>query len=519
LLLPGKVFVETLNIASKINYGGNKAALKISLDYLKTRAVLNDNIEILITSPSGKKFRKKYKIELNQIKGNCSFLLNLDNPDLWWSWDLGKPNMYELQLKGKYISLNQRFGIREIFLDDKKIFYLNRKRLFLRGTNVIPEQNLSALDEKRIKRQVSLIKEANVNIIRMHAHVNRDEYYDECNRQGILVWQDFALQWTYDESEEFKTNACSQIKDMIKLLYNHPSICFWCCHNEPGDQIKTLDPFLYEAISGVDSGRIIRTASNYEEHPYFGWYWGNKEHYAAVPMGPLVTEFGAQALPDLSSIKKFIPDDKIFPPEWEKWEYHNFQYDQTFLVAQISAGKNIEEFIRNSQAYQSSVIKTAADFYRRERFKNISGIFQFMFIDCWESITWSVVDFFERKKPGYYTLKEVYQPVYTSVEVRQERYLQGTKLHISLYIINDLQKNFSNCSLGFLIKEKLLGKMKLGKIGEDSLEMITPGKISIFLPGTMREGKHKINLELKSGKKIISKNSFEIEIIGRKKPL
>lgn len=520
LILANEIFIESVNISSKINFNENRAIVKVSIDYFKkSSSVFKDKIEVFLSAPSGKKIRKKIAVELNEINGNCSFFISINNPELWWSWELGKPNQYTLKLNGKFFYAEKKFGIREVFLDDKSTFYLNRKRLFLRGTNVIPEQNLSALDNNRISRQITLIKEANINIIRIHAHVNRTEYYDECDKHGILVWQDFALQWTYEESEEFKINACLQIKDMVKLLHNHPSICFWCCHNEPGEQIKTLDPFLYDAVLSIDKSRIVRLASNYEEHPYYGWYWGNKEHYAAVPMGPLVTEFGAQALPDLVSLKKFIPDKKLFPPEWQKWEYHNFQYDQTFLVARVHAGKNIEEFINNSQAYQSSVIKTAADFYRRERFQKITSIFQFMFIDCWDSITWSVVDFFERKKAGYYSLQEVYQPLYVSVEVRQERYLPGTKLHLALFVINDLHKSFFNCRLEFLLNKKILGKIKINKIEEDSIKLFTTDRINIFLPKKIEEGKHKIYLQLKTGKKIISKNSFEIEVIDGKKLL
>jgi beta-mannosidase len=306
---------------------------------------------------------------------------------------------------------------------------------------------------------------------------------------------------------------------MVKLLFNHPSIVFWCCHNEPGEQINTVDPYLYDAVIKLDSERIVRLASNYEEHPYFGWYWGNKEHYSAVPMGPLVTEFGAQALPELSSLKKFIPKKDLFPPSWKKWEYHNFQYDQTFLIARVHAGRNIKEFIHNSQEYQSSVIKTAVDFYRRERFKKITGIFQFMFIDCWESVTWSVVDYFEKKKAGFFTLQQVFQPVYVSVDERQKKYLPGTKLHISLYIINDLQKVFPDCSAGFYFGNKFLGKVHAGMIEQDSLKEILWNNMNISLPERIKEGKHKINIELNSGRKKISTNSFEIEVTGRKKLL
>ena len=94
----------------------------------------------------------------------------------------------------------------------------------MRGTNIIPEQLLSKLTNSKIKKLVAWIKEANINIVRIHAHVNRQELYSELDKAGILVWQDFALQWTYDTSPEFKANAVSQIKDMVNQFYNHPSM-------------------------------------------------------------------------------------------------------------------------------------------------------------------------------------------------------------------------------------------------------------------------------------------------------
>jgi beta-mannosidase len=140
---------------------------------------------------------------------------------------------------------------------------------------------------------------------------------------------------------------------MVKLHFNHPSIVFWCCHNEPGKQIKTLDPLLYDAVNEIDSSRIIRIASNYEEHPYDGWYWGSMEHFAAKPMGPLVTEFGAQALPEFKSLKQIIPRKDLDDPAADNWAYHDFQYEQTFNVAEVDRGRNVKQFIDNSQKYQT----------------------------------------------------------------------------------------------------------------------------------------------------------------------
>ncbi len=410
---------------------------------------------------------------------------------------------------------NVSFGIREVRLNDKREFFINGKRLFLRGTNVIPIQFLSELKDQKIQEQVSLIKEANINIIRMHAHVNRSEYYDECDRQGILVWQDFSLQWTYDESMEFTENAVSQIKDMVNLLSNHPSIAFWCCHNEPGKQIETLDPLLYEAVKSTDSSRIIRMASNYEEHPYDGWYWGNKEHFAAKPMGPLITEFGAQALPEIKSLKKIIPRKDLENPAGKSWAYHNFQYEQTFNIAEVDRGKNVREFINNSQEYQSDLLKTAIDFYRRGKNKDITGIFQFMFIDCWPSITWSVVDYFGVKKKGYSALQKTFQPLYISVNVRQKKYFAGQKLKIDYWIINDFQRPYNLCRLIISIEGEIIYNVPVNVISEDSVDFCYWEDIDARLPGKIKTGKYRLDFELVQNEKTISSNNYEIEIVKK----
>lgn len=515
LELYNEIFIDRINIHSKLDDKCNIANVFISLNYFKAANIdVRENLILELSTPSGRIIRSKHQALFKKNGKEIILVLKISNPELWWSWDLGKANLYHITFKGKNIgTYTNYFGIREVSLDDNKVFYLNGKRLFLRGTNVIPEQMLSSLNRQRIKKQVELIKAANINIIRMHAHVNRKEYYAECDRQGILVWQDFALQWTYDESTEFVSNAVRQIKDMVSQLYNHPSIAFWCCHNEPGNQINTLDPHLRNSVLSEDKTRIVRLASNYEEHPYDGWYWGDKEHFSAIPMGPLVTEFGAQALPAIDSLSKFIPKEKQFPPDWDFWKYHNFQYEQTFHIAGVEIGENIESFIENSQNYQSSLLKTAIDFYRRKRFSRINGMFQFMFVDCWPSITWSVIDYYGKKKKGYDTLRKCYQPLYVSINLRQQKYFRSQKLNTDIWVINDFHKLFNSSRLIFKINNKVIGKIETGKIEGDSKKFFNWESVEVYLPKKIIKGRYTIYTELIHNRKSISFNDFDIEIM------
>ncbi|MBU2507861.1 MAG: beta-galactosidase, partial [Bacteroidetes bacterium] len=423
------------------------------------------------------------------------------------------PALTNIKISSKYFSpLSTTLGIREVKLSKKSEFIINGKRLFLRGTNIIPEQFLSNLSHSKIKKLVTWLREANINIIRVHAHVNRRELYLELDKAGILVWQDFALQWTYDTSGEFKANAVSQIKDMVNQFYNHPSIVFWCCHNEPGDQIETLDNYLYNAVKEEDQSRIVRRASNYEEHPYEGWYWGHTEHYAAAPMGPLVTEFGAQAIPELSSLKRILPEEDIRELNWENWEYHNFQYEQTFNLADIQLGESISEFISNSQNYQAELIHKAINFYRRKKNDGITGIFQFMFIDCWDSISWALIDYYGKKKPGYAALRKNYEPLFISLNLKKSKYQIGAELFMDLWIINDLHTAFPKLTLIVSIANEELVRLEKIHIEEDSILHLDDKNFKVRLPNKKMDELLSVRL-LDSTNKIICESNEQIKIL------
>ena len=516
LIIDEKLYVENTMITSYLSENLKTAKLNVVINYLSN---IDEPQKTIVRFSTSKKQKNKNKFEhevlINPGKNKLNFVFEIKDPILWWSWDLGQPYLYDLEIEiKKFTSFSKNFAIRKINLDNENRFYLNDKELFLRGTNIIPTQFLSELNSDRIEKIVGLIKEANINIVRVHAHVNRKELYDEFDKMGILLWQDFSLQWTYDESEKFASNAVAQIKEMVEQLYNHPSIAFWCCHNEPGEQIKTLDKFLYDAVQSVDQSRIIRLASNYEEHPYDGWYWGNLEHFAAVPMGPLVTEFGAQALPNKKSIEKFIPKNKLFPPDFNHWKYHDFQPDTNFNIAKIKMGKTIDDFIENSQNYQSELLWKAIHFYRRKKNKGITGIFQFMFIDCWPSITWSVVDYYFEKKKGFYTIQDSYAPILLSINLRQDQYFPNSKLNFDIYIVNDLYTEIKNSHIDILIDDTKIGKIENINIEPNSTYFVNFEKINVQIPNSFSKGEYELKFQLKSKSKIISQNIYGITIVN-----
>jgi beta-mannosidase len=427
----------------------------------------------------------------------------------------------EIEAEKGRTETEQIFGIRKIEIDKDWNWYLNNKRIFPRGTNVIPTQWLAEYTRKRINKDVELLKEANVNAVRVHAHITREEFYSRCDEEGILVWQDFALQWGYEDSDEFMAKACSQIEDMVNFLFNHPCIGVWCCHNEPSDTNREkLDFVLCQKVSSLDSTRYVNVASDFHFHPYPGWYYGHYSEFSGLPGKPFINEFGAQALPSLETLKEMFSSDELWPPKWEKWTYHDFQYDQTFNVAKIDEGKNIEEFIENSQNYQAKLLKYAIEHYRLAKFKEITGIFQFMFVDCWPSITWSVVDYKRILKKGYYALKQAYQPVLPVLKIGRETVLEGKgKFRASLYVINDTFRRYEGASIQVTMERE--GELyfqfeKRMDIQSNCSQLIyapSPLDSEWELTKPLIPGKYIVKLTLKDGeKKILGINEYSVEV-------
>ncbi len=434
--------------ATTISVEKNTANVKLDLDIQNTTAEpVQANLTIIALYDGEEQVKACDSVLLNEVNNYFVFSLLIDNPHLWWTWDYGDPNLYQIKViiewGNKKIESETIFGIRIIDVDENGQLLLNGQPIFIRGTNIIPAQWFSIYRKKEIEKDILLIRNANINAVRIHAHVTCPEFYSACDEAGFLIWQDFPLQWGYIQTGEFINSAKCQIQEMIDYLYNHPSIYCWCCHNEPPKGSDSFDELLAEIVREKDTSRITHKNSTFREHPYYGWYGGCLEQFIALPGGPIPSEFGAQALPVIESLKEMIPAKALWPPDWEIWAFHNFQYDQTFNVVHLNKGDNLESFMNHSQMYQSRYLKYAIETYRRAKNKSVFGMYQFMFVDCWPAITWSVVDYYRRLKPGYDALKTAYQPVLISFDIQRSEIVRGLNIFAGVYIINDLNIGYN----------------------------------------------------------------------------
>lgn len=411
---------------------------------------------------------------LSGVSKKPTFVIHAQRPQLWWPIGFGEPHLYDLTVAIKHQDktldqIQTTTAFRKIELTKDKVWKINDQRILLRGTNYIATQWLSEMSRDKFARDIQLMKDAHINAVRVHAHITAPEFYALCDEQGLMVWQDFPLQWGYQDTEVFHQQAELQLADMINQLANHPSIVHWTLHNEPPwdadwmkwkypdyqpSQNKALDEKLYALATRLETSRPVSKHSATKEHPWLGWYSGHWLDYAKPTDQAFISEFGAQALPHKAHLKRILQGDIKRPPvseaekknewkSWKKWQYHNFQPKETFEIAKVKAGNNTDDLIKNTQAYQAQIIQLAAESYRRQAYRPVTALFQFMFVEDWPSMNWGIVDYWRDTKAGYQQLQMAYQPILPSIEWSKIEYPEGAVI-LGLWLLNDTPRAYQN---------------------------------------------------------------------------
>ncbi|MBA2714485.1 MAG: hypothetical protein H0U55_13140 [Rubrobacteraceae bacterium] len=349
--------------------------------------------------------------------------------------------------------------------------YLNGERVFMRGINYVPTDAYPArASEKGLRTNVSLVREANMNALRVHAHVSEEAFYRACDELGILVFQDFPLQWTHRRS--VLGPAVVQAKEMARDLRNHPSVGIYLAHDEPFFvvppekwsylalartaaevlsprwvlwQRRVLGPAVIRAIHEVDDSRPVIEAAGHPfttNHLYFGWYYGQfRDLERLVRLIPgfsrLPTEYGAQALPDPASLQEIWPVGQA--PDWNTLS-ENYRLQAGRMEHYVPWEGERLAYVRDTQAYQAEVLKHATELFRRLKYSPTGGTFAFMLNDPAPAISWSIVDWRGRPKAAYAVLASAMEPVLICAEYPEESYVVGEEISLPLFVVNDLPR-------------------------------------------------------------------------------
>ncbi|MDO8588367.1 MAG: glycoside hydrolase family 2 TIM barrel-domain containing protein [Armatimonadota bacterium] len=381
----------------------------------------------------------EFTVDLAAGPGEISREFKLQRPKLWTVWERGRPDLYRADVQvtadGKVLAEGSgTFGVRTVELVRTPLeftFLLNGEPLFIKGSTLIPTCYLSEMNEKAYQRDVDLAKAAHCNLLRAHVHIAKPEFYDVCDRAGVLVMQDSGLNWLHEDTVEFERRILPVFREMIEMLRPHPSVAFWMCYNEslPSNANQHKEhpaPALYELARAVDPTRPAFIVSGLVENDWeksgdshyyqgslsAGDYWMFLEH-----KDKLNTEYGCTA-----------------PAARETLKAHP-------KVARAAA--NVFRHIPEIWDYQYRLIKFVTENYRRQKYNPCGGCVHFMLTDMFPQIGLGALDYYRVAKGGYYALAEAFAPVIVSLEHRETA--RG------IWVVNDLQESFSKCEVSWSV--------------------------------------------------------------------
>lgn len=294
--------------------------------------------------------------------------LIIKNPRLWWPLFKGNPELYELKLTvtvdGKVSDETKtRFGIREIVSDqntpdNSRQFYVNGKKIFIRGTNWIPEAMLRHSD-KRTYAELRYTKQCGINLVRMWGGgiAESDYFFQLCDEMGLLVWQEFWM--TGDTKHPHDKNLyLSNVEATVKRLRNHPSLAYYVSSNE-----STEMPEAKDLIMELDGTRGYQMQSEcdgvHDGSPYK--QVNPMQHYenTASPRGSRVDgfnpEYGSPTIPTVETLREVMDEKDLWPMNKKVWDYHDgngFHLMSTMykdLTNNYGESSTLEEFVTKGQ--------------------------------------------------------------------------------------------------------------------------------------------------------------------------
>jgi len=270
------------------------------------------------------------------------------------------------------------------------------------------------------------------------------------------------------------------MRDMGEMIYNHSCLGMWSTFKEPEIYNFTERPnnffrlceVLKETLGTIDPTRWIHKGDYREGVQNFmvGCCQPGDMDISRTNFAPNIVEFGAASIPCLETLKTFIPEDKLWPPHWDTWEYNGLFYDLTFKFGKVELGNSLEEFINNTQEYEAKVVKEQIEACRQRKYQPIGSMYLYYWSDACPIIGSGLLDYYRRPYKVYDSMKAVYTPVLISLEWNADPYIIGrdkiyhpaTDFVGKVWLNNDWNL-VENASVSWKIVSKATGKAELEK--------------------------------------------------------
>ena len=420
--------------------------------------------------------------------------IRVDLPKLWYPKNAGEHPLYDVTVtflrNGEVCDIrHERIGIRTVDLERTSItdeegngefvFRVNGKKVFCLGTNWVPLDAFPSRFPKHRAEALAMLKDIGCNMVRCWGGnaYESDDFFDFCDENGIMVWQDFSMACAgYPQSDEFAAAITREAEAVIRRLRGHASLVLWSGNNEDDQGYVGWAPHadpnrdrisrevLPRVIFENDQSRPYLPSSPYvdevayrtahkhnmsEEH-----LWGPRDYfkgdYYSKSICHFASETGYHGCPSPASLKKFISEDQLWDICDENgvpkndWICHAAEAQPgmkgpyssriKLMMNQVETlfggiSDCLDDFCRQSQISQAEAVKYFIERFRISKWRR-TGIIWWNLLDGWPQISDAVVDWYGCRKLAYEFIKRSQEPVFMAFDEPKD----GVS---TLYAVND----------------------------------------------------------------------------------
>jgi beta-mannosidase len=341
-------------------------------------------------------------------------LLRVESPELWWPNGMGEQRLYRA---GDF-----DVGFRTIELDAYR-FRVNGVEMPIRGWNWVPLDVLYGVPRPaKLERLLTLAARANVNLLRVWGGglIESHEFYDLCDRLGILVWQEFVqsssgIESVPSDDAEFVATIASDAREIVPRLRRHPSLAVWCGGNElDGDDSTPVLAAVRDVVRELDPERAWLPTSPVGEQDVHGpWeHQGLRKHieHYDTRTSLLHSEFGVEGMTNAAALEALLAEEHRWPCDLTNpvYEHLGAWWNNAPLVQEIFGGeiRDVETMRRASQWLQYDGLRYAVEATIRRGAGVIPWQFNEPFPNAWCTCA---IDYHGEPKPAYFGVARAYR--------------------------------------------------------------------------------------------------------------
>ncbi|MFL5928276.1 MAG: glycosyl hydrolase 2 galactose-binding domain-containing protein [Gaiellaceae bacterium] len=390
---------------------------------------------------------------IGTVEVDGEVVLRIEDPQLWWPNGLGEQHLYPVELGGRDVHV----GFRTVELEPPEpgalpyAFVVNGVRMYVKGWNWCPLDALYGVPRReKLERLLRLARRAHVNVLRVWGGglIETTEFYEACDRLGLLVWQDFAQSSSGLESvpardADFGALMADEARWIVAEKRRHPSLAVWCGGNElaahaegrddvPLDDAHPVLGALRDVVRELDRGRawlpttpsgprflnrldLIREDPHGQHDVHGPWeHQGLRAQYELYDAGTAIlhSEFGVEGMTNRRALEALIDEPHRWPADRSNpvYEHLGAWWNNVPLVQECFGGRirDLDTLRRASQWLQYDGLRYAVEANMR-RARSV-GVLPWQFNESFPN-AWctAAVDWHGEPKPAYWGVARAYR--------------------------------------------------------------------------------------------------------------